>query len=204
MWPTFAAEVLSARASLRLGDEIGLAFRAERQRLGMSQRAYAAHRGWTLGTVIRLESAADALKLGDVDSALADTRVPAVPVPSPARTANPAPPRSHAPDPVASTRPRPNPTGATAAPEPRRRAAATTRDTTRRQPRPQPVHPAYWPRAELIARVRGGRRRFPAHHVTEQIGTGPPWWWYAESSRAGTVAPDWYAPQYTQRRPSAS
>ena len=50
MWPTFAAEVLSARASLRLGDEIGLAFRAERQRLGLSQRAYAAHRGWTLGT----------------------------------------------------------------------------------------------------------------------------------------------------------
>ena len=40
-----------ARASLRLGDEIGLALRADRQRLGLSQRAYAGHRGWTLGTV---------------------------------------------------------------------------------------------------------------------------------------------------------
>lgn len=44
MWPTFAAEVLNARASLRLDEEVGLAFRADRQRLGVSQRAYAVHR----------------------------------------------------------------------------------------------------------------------------------------------------------------
>ena len=81
MWPTFAAEVLAARASLRLGDEIGLALRADRQRLGLSQRAYAAHRGWTLGTVIRLETAADAMKLGDVVDALVGHALPAVPVP---------------------------------------------------------------------------------------------------------------------------
>jgi len=203
MWPTFAAEVLSARASLRLGDEIGLAFRAERQRLGMSQRAYAAHRGWTLGTVIRLESAADALKLGDVDSALADTAFQLClchrpPDGEPGAAALPTP------DPVGLDTPPSEPEGAT---PPQNRAGgrqpprATPPDDN---PWPQPVHPAYWPRAELIARVRGGRRRFPAHHVTEQIGTGPPWWWYAESSRAGTVAPHWYAPQYTQRRPSAS
>ena len=73
MWPTFAAEVLAARASLRLGDEVGLALRADRQRLGLSQRAYSVHRGWTLGTVIRLETAADAVKLGDVVDALSDT-----------------------------------------------------------------------------------------------------------------------------------
>ena len=30
------------------------------------------------------------------------------------------------------------------------------------------------------------------------------WWWYAESSRAGTIAPDWYAPRYTRRDLSAS
>ena len=39
----------------------------------MSQRAYAAYRAWTLATVTRLESAADAMKLGDVDAALAGT-----------------------------------------------------------------------------------------------------------------------------------
>ena len=206
MWPTFAAEVLSARASLRLGDEIGLAFRAERQRLGLSQRAYAAHRGWTLGTVIRLESAADAMKLGDVDAALADTafqlclchRPPAA---EPGAAALPAPDSPDPTDPISHPS---APDGATAPHDrtnERQTPPGATPDTA---PTPQPVHPAYWPRAELIARVRGGRRRFPAHHVTEQIGTGPPWWWYAESSRAGTVMPDWYAPQYTQRRPTAS
>ena len=209
MWPTFAAEVLSARASLRLGDEIGLAFRAERQRLGLSQRAYAAHRGWTLGTVIRLESAADAMKLGDVDAALADTafqlclchRPPAA---EPGAAALPAP---DSPDAADHTDPISHPSAPDGAAAPRTAPASGRRRPGQRPstaPTPQPVHPAYWPRAELIARVRGGRRRFPAHHVTEQIGTGPPWWWYAESSRAGTVMPDWYAPQYTQRRPTAS
>ena len=62
-----------ARESLQLADEVGLALRADRQRLGLSQRAYAARRGWTLATVIRLESAAGAMKLGDVDAALAAT-----------------------------------------------------------------------------------------------------------------------------------
>ena len=201
MWPTYAAEVLRARASLRLGDEVGLAVRAERQRLGMSQRAYAAHRGWTLGTVIRLESAADAMKLGDVDAALEGTAfqlclchrppshepgVAALPAPD-----SPDPPDSPA-EPSASTAPTPGPGN---------EAAASPDDPPSA---PQPVHPAFWPRAELVARVRGGGRRFPAHHVTQQVGTGPPWWWYAESSRGATMPPDWYAPQYTQRRPSAS
>ena len=69
---------------------------------------------------------------------------------------------------------------------------------------PTPVHPTFWPRAELLARVRGGRRRFPAHHVIEQVSYPPNWWWFAESSRAGAVEPDWYAPRYAQRRRSAS
>lgn len=202
MWPTFAAELLRARASLRIGDEVGLALRADRQRLGLSQRAYAERRGWTLGTVIRLESAADALKLGDVDAALEDTPFmlclchrPTSPdsgvgahavtgagaggtEPAPS-SAEPVPPRSSEPD--------------GSAVDPSTPSAA-----------PMPVHPAFWPRAELIARVRGGRRRFPAHHVTEQVDSGPPWWWYAESSRAGSTSPDWYAPQHTRRGRAAS
>ena len=188
---------------MRIGDEVGLALRAERQRLGMSQRAYAAHRGWTLGTVIRLESAADAMKLGDVDAALSDTAfqlclchrppgqepgVAALPAPQPPDDGSA--PRT----PIESpSDPEHGPTGSTASP------GALPHPTP-----PQPVHPAFWPRAELVARVRGGGRRFPAHHVTEQVFSGPPWWWYAESSRVETVPPHWYAPQYTQRRPSAS
>jgi len=204
MWPTFAAEVLAARASLRLGDEIGLALRADRQRLGLSQRAYAGHRGWTLGTVIRLETAADAVKLGDIVDALSDT---------PFQLCLCHRPPNHAPGVAAQPRPDPAPHHATspppgATPSPPEPAGPMTPNRpgtpATDPPAPQPVHPAFWPRAELIARVRGGGRRFPAHHVTEQVGEGPPWWWYAESSQIGTVAPDWYAPQYTQRRPTAS
>lgn len=169
----------------------------------MSQRAYAVHRGLTLGAVIRLESAADTLKLGDVDAALAGTMFqlclchrPPDGAPSPAALPAPAPP-------VGDTyRTSSRPSGD--------RSAAGGHDqeppplAPEESPAPQPVHPAFWPRAELIARVRGGSRRFPAHHVTEQVDTGPPWWWYAESSRVGTVAPHWYAPEYTRRSPPAS
>lgn len=201
--PTYAVEVLRARASLQLADEVGLAFRAERQRLGMSQRAYAAHRGLSLGTIIRLECAADTMKLGDVNAALAGTMFqlclchrPPDGRPSPATLPAPGPPGDAAQPPSAQQAADRSLEG-TQGQEAHRRAPEES-------PAPQPVHPAFWPRAELIARVRGGSRRFPAHHVTEQVDTGPPWWWYAESSRAGAVSPHWYAPQYTRRSPSAS
>lgn len=202
MWPTFAAEVLRARASLRLGDEIGLAFRAERQRLGLSQRAYAARRGWTLGTVIRLETTVDGMKLGDVVDALDGTAFQLClchrpPDPEPIDATLLAPDLPHSSDPSDAE----TGAGPGEGPVPRRPAPGSGTDNPAA---PQPVHPAFWPRAELIARVRGGRRRFPAHHVTEQVDVAPPWWWYAESSRAGTKPPNWYAPQYTQRRPTAS
>ena len=202
MWPTFAAEVLRAQASLRLGDEIGLAVRAERLRVGLSQRAYAARRGWTLGTVIRLETAADGMKLGDVVDALDGTTFQLClchrpPDPEPTDATLPVPDPPHGADASAAE----TAAGPGAAPFPQQPRPGSDPHTA---PAPQPVHPAFWPRAELIARVRGGGRRFPAHHVTEQVDVAPPWWWYAESSRAGTVAPNWYAPQYTQRRPTAS
>ncbi|HSO64898.1 MAG TPA: hypothetical protein VLQ78_07325 [Ornithinibacter sp.] len=72
-WPTFAADLVRARAALRLGDEVGLAIRADRCRLGLSQRAYASERGLTEAAVIRLESAADSMKLGDIVAALSGT-----------------------------------------------------------------------------------------------------------------------------------
>ncbi len=209
MWPTFAAEVLEARASLRLGDEIGLAFRAERQRLGMSQRAYAAHRGSvTLGAVIRprdrrglaeagrhrrgprrhdgssCASATDRLTPNATDAALPSSgcrrRRLAI---RPRRARRRQTSRSGGP--VVNLRGRWSP--------------SLQRTRTPRGSRSR-YTPTFWPRAELVARVRGGGRRVPGRTTSrEQVDVAPPWWWYAESSRAGTKAPNWYAPQYTQR-----
>ena len=198
-WPTFAAELLRARATLRLGDEVGLAIRADRSRLGLSQRAYAAERGLTEAAVIRLESAADSMKLGDVVSALSGTafmlclchRPPDVQADAGALAAD-----SAMPDTRESASAPAGPAGRSWPPDPSDPPAPA--DT------PAPVHPAFWPRAELVARVRGGRRRFPAHHVTEQVTYPPNWWWYSESTQAGAVPPHWYAPRYSQRRRSAS
>lgn len=203
-WPTFAAELLRARAGLRLGDEVGLAIRADRSRLGLSQRAYAAERGLTEATVVRLESAAASMKLGDVVSALSGTafmlclchRPPDGQHDAGALAVDGAPPGTRATTtggdedrdgPAIRSTPLAGPEGPPDPPDV-----------------PVPVHPAFWPRAELVARVRGGRRRFPAHHVTEQVSYPPNWWWYSESTRAGTVPPDWHAPRYSQRRHSAS
>ena len=140
---------------------MGLAVRADRRRLRMSQRAYAAHRGWTLSRVVRLESAAGGMKLSEVVRALEGTE--------------------H----VLAVCRRPDPTG------------APTDPATGGAALPVPVAPSEWPRADLIARVRGQGRRFPAHHDTEQVDYPPTWWWYAEATRAGSVAPNWYAPHQT-------
>lgn len=71
--PTFAAELLAARSSLTVGDQVGLALRATRYRLRLSQRAYAALRGWTASRLARLEVDADRLRLGEVVAALDGT-----------------------------------------------------------------------------------------------------------------------------------
>ena len=134
-WPTFAAEVLSARDSLQLADEVGLALRADRQRLGLSQRAYAARRSWTLATVIRLESAAGALKLGDVVAALEGTPFqlclchrPPTDDPGPAAPAAPDQPAA------ADGEPAPDPAPAPASP-------TSAPSTTPARPLPPPSRP---------------------------------------------------------------
>ncbi len=160
-YPTFARELLAARAALTLPDEVGLAVRADRRRLGLSQRSYATRRGWPLSRVIRLESGAAAVKLGEVVTALEGT------------------------DYVLALCRRATDPGDGPEDDPGEGAAAL----------PVPVPPNAWRRSELIARVRGNSRRFPAHHDAEQVDMPPTWWWYAEATRAGTIAPHWYAPQ---------
>ncbi|HMM97206.1 hypothetical protein [Phycicoccus sp.] len=74
VYPTFARELVAARAALTVGREVGLALRAHRRELGVSQRAYARLRELAPGQVARLETHADDLKLADVVAALAPTR----------------------------------------------------------------------------------------------------------------------------------
>ena len=71
--PTFARELLEARAGLGVEDHVGLALRAVRHRLGMSQRRYAAHRGLSATHLARLEAVAGGLRLRDVVAALEGT-----------------------------------------------------------------------------------------------------------------------------------
>lgn len=68
-----AARIDDALNRLTLGDQVGLALRDHRHRLGASQRAYAALRGWGRGTLARLEARADGARLQDVVGALDGT-----------------------------------------------------------------------------------------------------------------------------------
>ncbi|MEO7267715.1 MAG: hypothetical protein ABIW49_00710 [Knoellia sp.] len=67
------AELDDAVRRLTVADAVGLALRAHRRRLGLSQRAYAAVRGRPPVAIARLESAAGSLRLDDVVEALAGT-----------------------------------------------------------------------------------------------------------------------------------
>ena len=166
-YPTFAAELLHARRTLTVADEVGLALRAHRHGLGTSQRAYARLRGWSKGHGARLEAAAGRLRLDDVTEALRGTGL----VLALCRDPSEDPPHQPAP---AAGRPTSGP-----APGP--------------APGPVPVRPEDWPRSELVARVRDGSRRFPGHHTAEQVTYPPGWWWASEATTAGSRAPHWTA-----------
>lgn len=87
------AEAWALREGLSIGAEVGLALRRTRFDLGLSQRAYAVRRGWSVAHLGRLEAQADAVRLGVVLEALEPTRfgVVVLAVGDPART-TPVPP----------------------------------------------------------------------------------------------------------------
>lgn len=68
-----AADIDDAVARLTVGDTVGLALRDHRRRLGLSQRAYSAMRGWSASRVARLETSAERFTLDDVVEALDGT-----------------------------------------------------------------------------------------------------------------------------------
>ncbi|CAN7173776.1 helix-turn-helix domain-containing protein [Knoellia sp. LjRoot47] len=68
-----AAQREKAARDLTVAGSVGLALRDHRRRLGLSQRAYAAVRGWSASHVARLETGAGRFSLDDVVDALVGT-----------------------------------------------------------------------------------------------------------------------------------
>lgn len=174
-WPTFAQELLEARVRLTIADEVGLALRAHRRRLRLSQRAYAALRGYSRATLGRLECSAGAQRLDDIVQALEGTGFALY------LGRSPAPPRSD--------------DSALSAPEPPPGRTTSVSEVVPAADAPPPVRRDEWPRTELIARVRGGGRRFPGHLEATQVTSPPTWWWVHEFFSGPTPKPLWYSPR---------
>ena len=68
-----AADIDRAADSLTIADSVGLALRDHRRRLRLSQRAYAAMRGWSASHIARLETGAGRYALDDLVQALEGT-----------------------------------------------------------------------------------------------------------------------------------
>ncbi|MFW5468594.1 helix-turn-helix domain-containing protein [Knoellia sp. CPCC 206435] len=68
-----AADIDRATGSLTVADSVGLALRDHRRRLGLSQRAYAAMRGWSASYIARLETGSGRYALDDLVEALEGT-----------------------------------------------------------------------------------------------------------------------------------
>ncbi len=167
-----AKGVQEARAALTVADAVGLALRAHRRAVGMSQRDYAGYRGWSHARVARLEAKAGGLKLADVIEALEPTGFRLALV-------------QEAPD----EPPTPTHPGAALAWGGAPRGVSEPRPSGHRRLRE--VTPEAWEAAELVARVRGGWRRFPGHLVARPTEHGPRWWINGEATWAYAVPPEW-------------
>jgi hypothetical protein len=166
----YAPQLARARARLTVSDEVGLALRAHRRALGLSQRSYAASRGLSRAMLARLEAGAGRMSLETVVDALAGTGFTLM------VCLDPTPPRTSG----AAVRVEPQ-----AAPQ----AAGQSPEAAGHVPADA------WPPTDLIARVRGGSRRFPAHREVQAVADPPLWWWIHEFFSGPTERPQWYAPE---------
>ena len=163
----YEPQLLRARRRLTVVEEVGLALREHRRRLGMNQRTYAAHRGLSRTMVARLEAGSEHLGFDTVVDALLGTgfelRVALAPRP---------------PD----------------APEAAGEVGAGTGAALPGASPDAAVPPEAWEPTDLIARVRGGSRRFPAHRPVVAVVNPPIWWWMHEFFAGPSEEPQWYAP----------
>lgn len=167
----YAPQLARARTRLTVSDEVGLALRAHRRSLGLSQRRYAASRGLSRAMLARLEAGAGRMSLDTVVDALQGTgfvlRVGFDPLP-------------------------PQPSGAAAEDE-----VTPATDTAELPIAPvDTVPPEAWQPTDLVARVRGGSRRFPAHRTVHAVVNPPTWWWMHEFFNGPAEEPQWYAPVF--------
>lgn len=165
----FLEPLRRAQAGLTVADEVGLALRAHRRELGMSQREYAAARGLSRPKLARLEADAGRMHLESIQNALEGTgfalsvsRCPSDPRPEGdeegSRVGSPA-------------------------------QLVVVGASVRRS-----VLPEEWESTDLVARVRGGRRRFPAHRAVQAVDSPPLWWWMHEFFEGPSEEPRWYSP----------
>ena len=170
------AALARARDRLTVVDEIGLALRAHRRALGLSQRQYAASRGLSRAMLARLEAGAGRMSLDTVVDALRGTGF-ALQV----GLASPPPHSSAAAIQIAE--------------EPASEDAADVNASPRAGPAAlERVAVDAWDPTDLVARVRGGSRRFPAHRKVWAVTEPPLWWWIHEYFSGPTERPQWYAP----------
>lgn len=167
--PDFLEPLRRARDALTLGDAVGLALRAHRRELRLSQRAYAARRGLGRTMLARLEAGAGRMSLDTVVEALDGTGF-ALAV---TRCGPDEPPGG-------------DDVGARAV-EPAQLAMVGA--VVRR-----PIRPREWEATDLVARVRGGTRRFPAHRHVRAVDNPPLWWWMHEFFEGPSEEPRWYSP----------
>lgn len=172
----YESQLIRAREQLTVGDEVGLALRAHRRRLGLNQRNYADQRGLSRAMLARLEAGAGRLSLDTAVRALEGTGFEL-------RVGFASPP-----------------------PEtPEAAAAVADRPPTADDEEPslplRGVPAECWQPTDLIARVRGGSRRFPAHRQVEVVVNPPFWWWIHEFFAGPSEEPEWYAPMYPRMKP---
>jgi transcriptional regulator with XRE-family HTH domain len=171
----YAPQLARARARLTVSDEVGLALRAHRRALGLSQRSYAASRGLSRAMLARLEAGAGRMSLDTIVDALDGTgfvlTVGFDPLP-------------------------PQPSGAAAEEE----VSAAGDAVAFPLASAVRVPPEAWQPTDLVARVRGGSRRFPAHRKVHAVVNPPTWWWMHEFFNGPTEEPQWYAPVFQDRR----
>lgn len=158
-----------ARRALTVADEVGLALRAHRRRLGMSQRAYASARGISRAMLARLEAGAGRMSLDAVMEVLEGTGFTLIVT-------------------VFGDDPDPTPEGGAAA------LAVACAGEGAQAVLPPRVRPEVWAPTDLVARVRGGSRRFPAHREVLAVTNPPMWWWLHEFFNGPSEEPKWYAP----------
>jgi transcriptional regulator with XRE-family HTH domain len=157
-----------ARSALTVEEEVGLALRAHRRKLGLSQRAYALRRGLSRAMLARLEAGAGRMTMDTVSDALVGTGFGLFVGLS---AADPDLP----PEGAASA------LGIGDAPE-------------HGEVSPRRLPPEAWAPTDLVARVRGGGRRFPAHRRVYAVKEPPMWWWMHEFFNGPTERPKWYSP----------